>query len=71
MERLKEKGIQTSIHYPPIHLFKYYRDRFGYKPGMLPLTEKVWERELTLPIYPTMVPDDVKYVADSINEAMD
>jgi dTDP-4-amino-4,6-dideoxygalactose transaminase len=39
IDRLKEKGIQTSIHYPPIHLFTYYRKMLGFKEGMLPKTE--------------------------------
>lgn len=68
INHMKQKGIQTSIHYPPIHLFDFYRRSFGYNEGMLPLTEEVAKRELTLPLYPSMKDDDVHYVCDRIIE---
>ncbi|MBT9150548.1 MAG: UDP-4-amino-4-deoxy-L-arabinose--oxoglutarate aminotransferase [candidate division WS2 bacterium] len=67
IDRLKEKGIQTSIHYPPIHLFTYYRRMFGFKEGMLPKTEFVAEREVTLPLHPLMKKENVEFIAESIN----
>jgi dTDP-4-amino-4,6-dideoxygalactose transaminase len=66
IERLKEKGIQTSIHYPPVHLFTYYRKMFGFKEGMLPKTEYVGEHEVTLPLYPLMPCTDVQYICDEL-----
>ena len=68
MDRLKESGIQTSIHYPPIHLFTYYRKMFGFKEGVLPKTEFVGEYVVTMPLYPMMNTDDVWYVCDTIKE---
>jgi dTDP-4-amino-4,6-dideoxygalactose transaminase len=68
MQELRESGIQTSIHYPPIHLFTYYRERFGYKEGILPQTEYVGKHEVTLPLYPLMTDADVEYIANKINE---
>lgn len=68
IEKLREKGIQTSIHYTPIHLFTYYRQRFGYKEGLLPLTESVAAREVTLPLYPSMGEDKISYIVDAIRE---
>jgi dTDP-4-amino-4,6-dideoxygalactose transaminase len=65
MERLKGRGIQTSIHYPPIHLFSYYRGEA--EPG-LKLTESIAQRELTLPLYPGMDEDDVEYVVNSLTK---
>lgn len=65
---LRKRGIQTSIHYPPIHLFRYYQQRF---PGVwLPETEQVAARELTLPLYPMMSEADVGYVLDGVCEEM-
>jgi dTDP-4-amino-4,6-dideoxygalactose transaminase len=66
MEFLKSNGIQSSIHYPPIHLFDYYRRNFGYHEGMLSITEEVAEREVTLPLYPSMTSKDVHHVSDVI-----
>jgi dTDP-4-amino-4,6-dideoxygalactose transaminase len=62
MEELKKFRIQTSVHYPPIHLFSLYRRRFGTKEGMLPRTEEVSRREMTLPLHPRMNKEDVKWI---------
>ena len=52
MEGLRDGGVQSSIHYHPIHTFRYYVDRFGER--HLPRTEAAAAREVTLPLYPTM-----------------
>jgi dTDP-4-amino-4,6-dideoxygalactose transaminase len=67
---LKQKGIQTSMHYPPIHLFTYYRKMFGFGEGMLPKTEFVGEHEVTLPLYPMMNEEDVEYIVNCITEVL-
>jgi dTDP-4-amino-4,6-dideoxygalactose transaminase len=60
MEAMRSRGVQTSIHYPPIHTFSYYRARY---PGItLPRTEGAAAREVTLPLYPGMTGEDVEYV---------
>lgn len=68
MEEMKTRGIQTSIHYPPVHQFSYYRAN-GDGPA-LPLTEMVGEREVTLPLYPGMSPADVETVVAAAAEAL-
>ena len=65
---MKTKGIQSSIHYPAIHLFDFYRRNFGLNDGFLPVTEDIARREVTLPLYPSMQEEDVHYVCDSIVE---
>ncbi len=62
MDKLKQEGIQTSIHYPPIHLFSIYRRMFGLKEGVLPKTEFVGEHEVTLPLHPLMNTEEVSYL---------
>jgi dTDP-4-amino-4,6-dideoxygalactose transaminase len=69
MERMKERGIQTSIHYPPIHLFSYYQ-RYGA--GLsLDSTEDAAKRVLTLPLFARMEVGDVKEVVIALREALD
>jgi dTDP-4-amino-4,6-dideoxygalactose transaminase len=68
IDKLKENGIQTSIHYPPIHLFTHYRKMFGFKEGMLPKTEFIGEHEVTLPLHPLMGKEEVKYILGVINK---
>jgi dTDP-4-amino-4,6-dideoxygalactose transaminase len=68
MEQLKSKGIQTSIHYPPVHTFSAFRDQsFSFD---LPLTETVARREVTLPLYPTMTDENVRDVVSAVKEAL-
>jgi len=67
MEYLREQGIQTSIHYPPVHLFSYYK-KLMPSDAHLPLTEYVGRREVTLPLYPTMEEQQVEYVVNAIKK---
>jgi dTDP-4-amino-4,6-dideoxygalactose transaminase len=61
---LKSAGIQTSIHYPPVHQFSYYRHRFGRM--NLPITESVASRILTLPLFPTLTKAKVNFIINKI-----
>jgi dTDP-4-amino-4,6-dideoxygalactose transaminase len=70
MERLKHFGIQSSIHYPPVHLFSLYRKQFGYKKGDLPKTEEVSQREMTLPLHPLLDTGDVKWIVKKVREGI-
>ena len=68
MQHMRAAGIQTSIHYPPVHQFSYYRQRY---PGVsLPQTEQVAERELTLPLYPALTFQEVDEVLLSLQQAL-
>jgi len=68
MEGLRDAGIQSSIHYRPIHTFSYYQGRFGIQ--HLPRTENAAAREVTLPLYPTMGDDAVQLVAGAVMKAL-
>lgn len=63
MAALKEHGIQTSIHYPPVHRFSVYNTP---RPIELPLTEEVSSREVTLPLFPGMKPEQMEEVVRGI-----
>lgn len=68
MSNMRGRGIQTSIHYPPIHQFSYYRQRCT---GInLPKTEQVAAQEVTLPLFPAMSRGDVKYVVSGVRETL-
>lgn len=65
-EHLKSNGIATGMHYYlPVHLQECYR-HLGYKPGDFPVTESVESRTLSLPMYPEMKPDQIKWVAKCV-----
>ena len=65
---LVEQRIQTSVHYPPIHLFSQYKEIGSERP--LPRTEAVAERILTLPLYAHMSDEQVELVTRSVLEAL-
>ena len=65
---LAERGIATGIHYPiPIHLQEAYRD-LGYSSGDFPVTERCAEQILSLPMYPELTPEMIRYVADTVSK---
>lgn len=68
MEQLRQAGIQTSIHYPPVHLFSYYKKRFPETD--LPITEEYFARELSLPLHPSLNEKDVEIVVDALRAAI-
>jgi dTDP-4-amino-4,6-dideoxygalactose transaminase len=67
-ERLAERRIQTSVHYPPTHRFSTYADIGTERP--LPRTEALAERLLTLPLYPHLEKSKVDLVAESLLDAV-
>lgn len=68
---LLAKGIQTLIHYPvPIHLQKCY-EYLGYKKGDFPIAERIVKKILSLPLFPELSNEEIKTVAENINEAVD
>ena len=67
IENLRAGGIQTSIHYPPIHQFTTYRNRFP--DVQLPQTEYAASHELSLPLYPTMSDEAFEIVVREIQKA--
>lgn len=70
MEILKEKGVSVLIHYPiPVHLQEAYKD-LKYKRGDLPVSEKVADEILSLPMFPHMSKAQVEYVCDCLKEIM-
>ena len=69
MTQMKQRGIGTGVHYPPIHLFKLYRAR-GFGPGRFPHTERIGAGIVTLPLFPAMTPADVERVCVAVTESI-
>lgn len=67
---LEEKGIGVAVNFRPVHLMTYYRKNLGLKKGMFPNAEKIGDRVVTLPFYPTMKRAQIKYVADSLKQIL-
>jgi len=70
MEGMKAEGIQTSIHYPPIHHFQNYEGHKEFLRADLAVTEEAGGREVTLPLYPTMTDENVRDVTLAIQKQL-
>lgn len=64
MDAMKERNIGTGLHYRAVHLYPYYRQAFGFKPGDFPRAEDVCDRIVSLPLFPTMTDADHDRVLD-------
>lgn len=67
-DHLKAAGIGANVHYAPVYLHSFYRERFGYQPGLCPNAEAVHREILTLPMFPTLSEADQDYVVRTVTE---
>jgi len=58
MSRMKELNIGTGFHYDAVHLFSFYRNLLGHKPGDFPIAETIAKRIVSLPLFPSMTEED-------------
>jgi dTDP-4-amino-4,6-dideoxygalactose transaminase len=63
---LAEGGIESKAYLPCIHLSPFYRERFGFRPGMFPVAEALSERTLALPFFPSLSEQQVDRVCDAL-----
>jgi dTDP-4-amino-4,6-dideoxygalactose transaminase len=66
IDALKDHNIGTSVHFIPVHLHPFYRERFGYRRGDLPAAEAIYDRIVSLPLYPRMTEEDVNDVIRAV-----
>ncbi|MCA1980904.1 MAG: DegT/DnrJ/EryC1/StrS family aminotransferase [Calditerrivibrio sp.] len=66
IEKLKENGIGTSVHFIPVHKHPYYREKYSFKEVDYPVSNKVFEGSLSLPIYPGMGEEEINYVVEHV-----
>jgi dTDP-4-amino-4,6-dideoxygalactose transaminase len=70
MERMKARGIQTSVHYPPIHRFSHHGASDRVRWEGLAKTDAIAPRELTLPLHPRMRDADVDAVCEALRASL-
>jgi perosamine synthetase len=69
-QALRAENIGVSVHYLPVHLHPYYRERFGTGPGQCPAAELAFERLLTLPLFPRMTDADAADVIAAVEKVV-
>ena len=67
IDLMKKQGIGTSVHFIPLHLHPYYRDNYGYLPNDFPVASAVFERIISLPIYPRMTEADIRRIIEVVS----
>jgi len=68
IEKLKAQGIGCSVHFIPIHKHPYYKNRYNYINEDYPVANQVFDKSLSLPIYPDMSNDEISYVIKKLTE---
>lgn len=68
IQQLKQAGIGSSVHFIPLHLHPYYRDRYGYSSGDFPHAEDAFVNCVSLPIYPDLSDAEVKKIATTVEQ---
>lgn len=69
-EALRKRGIWVQVHYIPVPAQPYYRKRFGYENGAFPNAEKFYEEEISIPMYPKILDEQIEYVINSLKEVL-
>jgi len=65
-EKLKENGIGTSVHFIPVHKHPYYKETYGYRDENYPVANYVFEKSLSLPIYPGLTDKELSYISETV-----
>jgi dTDP-4-amino-4,6-dideoxygalactose transaminase len=71
IELMAEKGIGTSVHFIPLHLHPYWRDRYQLKPEQFPCSQQLFEQSVSLPLYTKMTEDDQERVIAAVREILE
>lgn len=64
-EALRQENIGVNVHYIPVHLQPFYQE-LGYKKGDYPNAEELYEKIITLPLFPSMSDEEVLYVIETV-----
>jgi dTDP-4-amino-4,6-dideoxygalactose transaminase len=70
VKKLDARGVGTSVHFIPLHLQPFFKSKFRFQRGDFPVAEWVYERIVSLPIYPSMTNKQVDRVCDIIKETI-
>lgn len=65
-EKMKAHNIALQVHYIPVHLQPYYKDNFGFQEGDFPFSEQFYKDEISIPVYPLLENEDLKYIVNTI-----
>ena len=70
IEKMAEKGVGTSVHFIPLHIHPYWRDRYGFTPTDFPVALDCYLRAVSLPIYSKMLDEEVERVIKAVKDIL-
>ncbi|MFA4948930.1 MAG: DegT/DnrJ/EryC1/StrS aminotransferase family protein [Candidatus Krumholzibacteriia bacterium] len=70
LEEIQNRGVGVSVNFYPVHLMTYYRERFGFKPGMFPVAEDIGARTISLPLYPKLTGQEIEFVIQTVMDVV-
>jgi perosamine synthetase len=70
IEELKKRGVNCSVHFIPVHKHPYYKKRYNLKDENYPVANRVFERSISLPIFPDMNEEEINYVIRNVLEVL-
>lgn len=68
IEELAQRNIGSSVHFIPLHLHPYYRDKYSYRPNDFPIAYSNYQRLLSLPLHPRLTDNDVGDVIQAVRD---
>lgn len=71
IDRLSERNIGTSVHFIPVHLHPFYREKYGLKPGDFPIAMAHYRRSISLPLHPGLSDADVTDVCEAVLDVVE
>jgi len=67
-DKMRENNIGLQVHYIPIHTQPYYKNYFNFQEGDFPIAEEFYRREISIPIYPTLKYEDLRFVVNKLKK---
>jgi len=71
IELMYESGIGCGVHYIPLHLHPYWRDTYILTPEMFPVSQRIYEQSVSLPIYSKMTDEDMQRVVSTVAKILE
>ena len=68
IQYLGDKGISTKVYFEPVHLSYFYKNKFGFKGGDLPVTERIADQVLTFHTHPLLKNEEIDYISEEIDK---
>ena len=65
---MRENNIFVQVHYIPLHLMPFYKEKYGFKKGDFPIAEDFYSKEVSIPMYPTLTQDELDYIVSTIKK---